>query len=132
MRGTSVVPGCLYKVFGQRESVGSREESGSRERVTLHGDGRQLTAARALAGLTVVELAKEAGVATRTIHRLEIGGVNQVAEKKRHGHVSRDVIARIVGALARQGVELLPEGGGYGSGVRWKLPRAVRRALSPP
>ena len=82
--------------------------------------------------MTVVELAKEAGVAARTIHRLEIGGVNQVAEKKRHGHVSRDVIASIVGALARQGVELMPEGGGYGSGVRWKLPRAVRRALSPP
>jgi len=28
-----------------------------------------------LTDLTVVELAKEAGVAARTIHRLEIGGV---------------------------------------------------------
>jgi DNA-binding XRE family transcriptional regulator len=94
-------------------------------------DGRQVTAARALAGLTVVELAQDAGVASRTIHRLEVGGVNQVAEKMRHGHVSRDVIGKIVDALARRGVELLPEGNGYGSGARWKLPRAVRRALGP-
>ena len=95
-------------------------------------DGRQLTAARALAGLTVIELAKESGVAARTIHRLEIGGVIQVAEKKRHGHVSRDVLGKIVEAVSRQGVELLSEGGGYGSGVRWKLPRAARRALDLP
>jgi transcriptional regulator with XRE-family HTH domain len=35
--------------------------------------GGQLTAARALAGLTALELADSAGVAARTIHRLEIG-----------------------------------------------------------
>ena len=85
-------------------------------------DGRQLTAARALAGLTVIELAQDAGVAARTIHRLEIGGVIQIAEKKRHGHVSRDVMGKIVEALARQGVELLSEGGGYGSGVVGSYP----------
>jgi hypothetical protein len=94
-------------------------------------DGRQLTAARALAGLTVMELARDAGVAARTIHRLEIGGVIQVAERKRHGHVSRDVMGKIVEALAQRGVELLPEASGYGSGVRWKLPRTGRRALGP-
>jgi transcriptional regulator with XRE-family HTH domain len=72
-------------------------------------DGRQLTAARALAELTVAELAKAAGVTARTINRLEIGGVVHVAPKKRHGHVSQVVLGKITGALALRGVELLPE-----------------------
>jgi hypothetical protein len=54
-------------------------------------DGRQITAARGLAELTVVELAEAAGVAFRTVHRIEIGGELHVAEKRRHGHVSRAV-----------------------------------------
>ena len=37
-------------------------------------DGRQLTAAGALADLTIAELVEAAGVAKRTVHRLEIGG----------------------------------------------------------
>ena len=89
-------------------------------------DGRQLTAARALAGITVVELAEAAGVTARTIHRLEIGGVVHVAPKKRHGHVSRETLDKIVDALARHGVELVPEGDGRGAGARWRLPRASR------
>jgi transcriptional regulator with XRE-family HTH domain len=79
-------------------------------------DGRQLTAARALAELTVIELAQAAGVTTRTINRLEIGGVTQTAPKKRHGHVSHYVWNKIVEALARLGVELVLEGEDYGSG----------------
>ena len=67
-------------------------------------DGRQLTAARALAELTVIELAQAAGVTTRTINRLEIGGVTQTAPKKRHGHVSHYVWNKVVDALARHGV----------------------------
>ena len=67
-------------------------------------DGRQLSAARALAELTVIELAKAAGVTTRTINRLEIGGVTQIAPKKRHGHVSHYVWNKVVDALARHGV----------------------------
>ncbi len=93
----------------------------------MHGfDGRQLTAARALAGLTVIDLAKAAGVAARTIHRLEVGGTVQVAEKLRHGHVSRDVWDKIVDALAQRGVELVPEDAGRGAGARWTFPRAQR------
>jgi hypothetical protein len=93
-------------------------------------DGRQLTAARALAELTVAELAKAAGVTSRTINRLEVGGVIQVAPKKRHGHVSRDVWNKILEALARHGVELVPENGDHGAGACWVQPRAERRHAS--
>src|SRR6516165_4757215 len=92
-------------------------------------DGRQITAARALAELTVAELAETAGVALRTVHRLEIGGDLHVAERRRHGHVSREVWDRIVAALAHHGVELVPETSRHGAGARWILPRD-RRARS--
>ena len=72
-------------------------------------DGRQLTAARALAGLTTEDLAAAAGVTKRTISRLEVGGVLHVSEKKRHGHVSQAVWDKITDAPASHGVELLPE-----------------------
>jgi hypothetical protein len=72
--------------------------------IEIH-DGRQLAAARALAGLGIRELAAAASVTVRTLHRLEIGGVIQVAQKKRHGCVQQ-----IVAALAVAGVELLPQG----------------------
>jgi hypothetical protein len=45
----------------------------------------------------------------RTINRIEISGLVHVAPKKRHGHVSQDVWEKIIGALARHGVELVPE-----------------------
>ena len=77
-------------------------------------DGRQLTAARALAGLTTEDLAAAAGVTKRTISRLEVGGVILVSEKKRHGHVSKEVRDKITDALTRHGVELLPEGDCHG------------------
>jgi hypothetical protein len=89
-------------------------------------DGRQLSAARALAELTVIELAKAAGVTTRTINRLEIGGVTQIAPKKRHGHVSHYVWNKVVEALASRGVKFVPEDDDHGSGVRWIEPRARR------
>jgi hypothetical protein len=89
-------------------------------------DGRQLTAAGALADLTIAELVEAAGVAKRTVHRLEIGGEQPIAKKLRHGHVSGDVWAMIVAALNRHGVELLPETDEHGAGVRWILPRAQR------
>jgi hypothetical protein len=49
-------------------------------------DGRQITAARALADITTV-LARKSGVASRTV---EVGGELQVSEKKTDG----DVIGR--------------------------------------
>jgi transcriptional regulator with XRE-family HTH domain len=89
-------------------------------------DGRQITAARALAELTVAELASLAGVTVRTVHRLEIGGPITVSPGRRHGSVSRDVWDRITNALRVAGVELLPEIAGAGSGVRWYRPRSER------
>ena len=94
-------------------------------------DGRQLTAARALAEFTLLELAEAANVTGRTIHRLEIGGAVHVAAKKRHGHVSRGVWNRILEALARRRVELVPEGEDRGSGARWIEPRARRIQGTP-
>jgi transcriptional regulator with XRE-family HTH domain len=89
-------------------------------------EGRQLAAARALADLTIIELAEAAGVTKGTVHRLEIGGEQHIAKKLRHGHVSGEVWAKIVTALKRHGVELLPETEEHGAGVRWIIPRAQR------
>src|SRR5262249_19522151 len=82
--------------------------------------------------LSMLDLAEAANVTGRTIHRLEIGGAVHVAPKKRHGHVSRDVWNRILEALARRGVELVPEGEDHGSGARWINPRASRRMQGMP
>ena len=89
-------------------------------------DGRLITAARALAGLTTEDLAAAAGVTKRTISRLEVGGVLHVSERKRHGHVSQDVWGKVTDALARFDVELLSEDGNHGSGVRWMRARDAR------
>jgi Helix-turn-helix len=89
-------------------------------------DGKQLSAARELAGLTILELAAAASIAPRTLNRLENGGVIHVSEKKRRGHVQRAVWQRIIAVLAAAGVELLPEGVSFGAGVRWVHPRPKR------
>jgi len=89
-------------------------------------DGRQLTAARALAGLTVRDLAKLAHTTKRIVSELETRGEIHVAETLKHGHVSRELWERIVAALRDAGVELLPEGRGHGAGVRWMRRRADR------
>jgi DNA-binding XRE family transcriptional regulator len=88
-------------------------------------DGRLIAAARALAGLTVEQLAAAAEVGEKTIrrieHRKEDGTWDvSVAPKLRHGHVSRETWERIVAALERHGVELHPAKDGQGAGVRWK------------
>jgi transcriptional regulator with XRE-family HTH domain len=74
-------------------------------------DGRQLTAARALAEMTVADLAEKANVTPRTVHRIEIGGTV------------------IVAAVREAGVELLSEDSTHGSGVRWARSRSVRPKL---
>jgi hypothetical protein len=111
-----------YHELTHRQASG---DPGRMPRDTIH-DGKQLTAARALAGLGIRELANAAGIAPRTLHRLEVGGVIHVSEKKRHGHVQRAVWERIMAALATAGVELLSEAGSFGAGVRWKKPRERR------
>lgn len=89
-------------------------------------EGRLITSARALAGLTIAQLAAAAGVTKRTVARLEVGGVLHISERKRHGHVSQDVWGKVMDAMAKHGVELLPEGGNHGAGVRWMRARANR------
>jgi hypothetical protein len=54
---------------------------------TFHG--RQIAAARALANVSIVELACEAGVTARTVTRLETIDTIGISPKLRHGHVSR-------------------------------------------
>ncbi len=85
---------------------------------TFHG--QQLKAARALADLTVAELAEAAGVTIRTVHRLEIGGKISVSATRREGHVSSAVWDRIVHALRVAGVEMTDATKAHGAGVRWK------------
>jgi hypothetical protein len=92
-------------------------------------DGRQIAAARALANIGVQELAEAAGVTPRTIGRLEVDATITVADRRRHGCVSREIFDRVVAALRQRGIELLPEGGDYGSGVRWTAPRAKRSII---
>ena len=99
---------------------------GPRHTIAVH-DGRQISAARVLAGLTVADLAKAAGTTTRTISRLEVGGAVHVAASKRHGHVEQSLWQRIVRALEDHGVELVPENGERGAGTRWVRPRAKRQ-----
>ena len=98
---------------------------GPMPRPPIH-DGKQLTAARALADLGIRELAAAAGIAPRTLHRLENSSMIHVSEKKRHGHVQRAVWERITAALRAAGIELLAEGGSFGAGVRWTAPRNRR------
>jgi hypothetical protein len=51
------------------------------------------------------------------VQRLEIGGEQHIAKKRRHGHVSGEVWAKLVAALQRDGVQLLPENEWHGAGV---------------
>ena len=117
-----------------RSAADFRIDQTNGESVMRTFDGRQLTAGRALAELTVIELAKAAGVTTRTVNRLEVGGVLHVSEKIRHGHVSRQVWNKIMDALTMYDVVLLPEGGSHGgrraldAGARKSPLRVTKRA----
>ena len=81
--------------------------------------GRQITAARALAGLTIRDLATGARTTPRMIAKIETGGPVRVSAKRRHGHVSDDLWQRVLAALAAAGVELIEESDGRGGGARW-------------
>ncbi len=79
--------------------------------------GRQISAARALAGISQAELAAAANVSVPTLRRMEAsagaasGMANNVAAVKR--------------ALEASGIEFLPENGG-GVGVRLKEGGSMR------
>ena len=78
--------------------------------------GRQVAAARALAGITVRELAVAA-------HTTPTRPTFQVSPKLRHGYTSLDLWQRIRGALAERGVELIAADEHGGAGVRWSNSR---------
>jgi hypothetical protein len=88
--------------------------------------GRQIAAARALANINTNELAEAASVTARTIGRLEVDAPIDISPKRRHGHVSKATFDKIKDALAKYGVELVPEDSNHGAGARWALPRARR------
>ena len=92
--------------------------------------GRQIAAARALANVSARDLAAASGVTARTVGRLEDDGTIVISPRLRHGHVTRATFDKIVDALARLGVELVPEGEDHGAGVRWTLPRDRRTHLA--
>ncbi|MGO4683365.1 helix-turn-helix transcriptional regulator [Hyphomicrobium sp. 2TAF46] len=84
--------------------------------------GKQITAARALAGLTIIELANAAGVTERTIRRIEAAETITVSERMTHGAISLTTWEKVVGGLLDHGVELLHAAGSHGGGVRWVRP----------
>ena len=96
---------------------------------TLEFEGRLIAAARALAGLTVKELAAEAGVTTRTINRIELTPLNRISPKLRHGHVAQETVDKIHSALSHRGVALLGEVDEFGAGVLYLKPRTRRLAI---
>lgn len=87
--------------------------------------GRQIAAARALAGLTITELAGQAGVTERTIRRIEAAATITTAERLTHGAFSNSTWEKVVSALLDHGIELVPSSGTHGGGVRWlrRIPR---------
>lgn len=72
----------------------------------------QLRAGRALAGVTMAEIAQAAGVSDQTILRIESGATSP----------TRSTTSRIVAALAKFGVELIAETPASGIGVRMREP----------
>lgn len=81
---------------------------------TIQISGRQIAAARALAGIGQAELAERARVSVPTLRRME------AAEGPAPGMANN--IAAIRAALESAGVEFIAEHGG-GAGVRLRSPR---------
>lgn len=71
--------------------------------------GRQISAARALTGLSQAELAEEAAISVPTLRRME-------ASQGEAGGYANNVRA-VRAALEAAGIEFIPENGG-GAGVR--------------
>jgi len=77
--------------------------------------GRMVAAARALAGISLKDLAEVAGLRAEDVHLAEESGSAPLA--------SSSEAAAIGAALEHFGVVMLAEGGGLGAGVRLKFTR---------
>lgn len=84
-------------------------------------DGRLIAAARALIGMTSRELAKAAGVSTKTIVRIEGDDHVMISPTHRHGCTSRETWTKVLAAIEEKGVELVPAKSGKGPGVCRKV-----------
>jgi hypothetical protein len=73
-------------------------------------DGRQLAAARALAGLGVQELTASGDIAPPILRRLEIASVIHVSKMERHDHVQRAVFGSDHGAALAEAGGRAPSG----------------------
>jgi len=80
--------------------------------------GRLLAAARALAGVSLADLAEAAGLPLSRLRRLGTGARLSEAET-----------SALTRALEALGVLLLPEGDGKGAGVRLKFTRLDARQI---
>jgi hypothetical protein len=89
---------------------------------TIRISGRQVTAARAMAGIGRTHFAAAAGLDVARLRRLEAGGsalVDSPAE-----------IAALKRALDHFGVVIVAEGHGMGAGVRLKFTRSDARQIA--
>lgn len=84
--------------------------------------GRQIAAARALAGVSRADLAARAGVSLDTLRRMEASGSAFPAADD-----TREAVRR---ALEEFGAVFIPEGEGLGGGVRLKFTRLDARQIS--
>jgi transcriptional regulator with XRE-family HTH domain len=86
-----------------------------------HYSGRVVAAARALTGISQADLAKAAGVPLSLIETLEKGGNVALPHAG-----SIDDITR---ALESFGAIFIPEGDGFGAGVRFRFTRQDNRQI---
>ncbi|MEC7161959.1 MAG: helix-turn-helix transcriptional regulator [Pseudomonadota bacterium] len=77
----------------------------------IHPTGRQIAAARVLAGLAQSDLAARANISVPTLRRMEASDS--------HATGLPNNVAAVVSALTAAGVEFIPQNGG-GPGVRLK------------
>lgn len=83
--------------------------------------GRQLAAARVLVGLSLEQVARQAGIDEETLARME--------EPAAAPPCTADEIARVRAVLERAGAVFIAEDGGSGAGVRLKFTRQQTRQI---
>lgn len=83
--------------------------------------GRQVAAARALAGVSRSDLAAAANISAATLGEVEAGGAAWVRPT--------EIVHALRQAFDKFGVLLVPEDGNLGAGVRLKFTRADARQI---